>query len=192
MRSSPPLLAPVFRSDAQARVLAELLLGASELSVRELAEQTDLAYATVHDEVARLVGAGILTDRTLGRSRLVSANPTSPLVRPLREILLVSSGPVALLSEELAKIEGVERAFLYGSFAARSRGIDGPSPSDIDLMVIGRPAANDVYDACGRVEKLVGRPVNATILTEAEFAEQSGFLNSVRSNPTVPIIGDAP
>ena len=191
MRSSPPLLAPVFRSDAQARILSELLLGSVELSVRELSGRTGLPYATTHDEVARLRAAGILVDRTVGRARLISANPTSALVRPLREILLLTTGPVALLSEELAKVDGVERAFLYGSFAARSLGVEGPPPSDIDLMVIGHPAANDVYDVCARVEKLVSRPVNATILTSSEYDEESGFLNSVRASPIVPLIGDA-
>ncbi len=189
MRAQPPLLAPVFRSDAQARLLAALLIDGSELSISDLAVRVGLAYASAHGEVSRLLAAGILRERQVGRSRLISGNPESPLVAPLRDILLVVAGPVALLSEALGSIEGVERAFIFGSFASRAHGLEGAVPNDIDLMVVGTPDVAAVYDACRAVESSVGRPINPTILTPAEFELQSGFLESVRSNPILPIIG---
>ena len=189
MRAQPPLLAPVFRSDAQARLLAALLIDGSELSISDLAVRVGLAYASAHGEVSRLLAAGILRERQVGRSRLISSNPESPLVAPLRDILLVVAGPVALLSEALGSIEGVERAFIFGSFASRAHGLEGAVPNDIDLMVVGTPDVAAVYDACRAVESSVGRPINPTILTPAEFELQSGFLESVRSNPILPIIG---
>ena len=177
MREQPPLLAPIFRSDSQARLLAALLIDDSELSIRDLATRTGIAYATAHGELSRLLNAGILRERQVGRSRLLSANLDSPLVKPLREILLVVAGPVALLSEAL------------GSIAARASGVAGSAPGDIDLMVIGNPDAGAIYDACRRVEEHVSRPINPTILTPSEFAAASGFLATVRANPTLPIIG---
>ncbi len=192
MRTQAPLLAPVFRSDGQARLLAAMLLGNDELSITDLAERSHLAYPTAHREVARLLEAGILAEREVGRTRLIRANPTSPLTAPLREILLVAAGPVALLAEELASLDGVESAFLYGSFAARVRGVEGPSPQDIDVMVVGTPDAAAVYDACERVERVVGRPVNPTIVTPEDLGQESGFLESVRANPIVPILGALP
>jgi len=189
MRAQPPLLAPVFRSDAQARLLAALLIDGSELSISDLAVRVGLAYASAHGEVSRLLAAGILRERQVGRSRLISGNPESPLVAPLRDILLVVAGPVALLSEALGSIEGVERAFIFGSFASRAHGLEGAVPNDIDLMVVGTPDVAAVYDACRAVESSVGRPINPTILTPAEFELQSGFLESVRSNPILPING---
>jgi DNA-binding transcriptional ArsR family regulator len=192
MRTEAPLLAPIFRSDGQARLLAVLLLGDDELSVTDLANRAGLAYPTAHREVARLLDAGILVERSAGRTRLIRANPDSPLARPLREILTISAGPVALLAEEFGRIPGVESAFLYGSFAARLQGVDGAAPNDIDVMVIGTPDVNEVYDACTRVEAAVHRPVNPTILTATELAEQSGFLDSVRSGPVVMVVGELP
>ena len=59
MRTEAPLLAPIFRSDGQARLLSTLLLTGEELSVTQLAERAGLAYPTAHREVARLVDAGI-------------------------------------------------------------------------------------------------------------------------------------
>lgn len=191
MRSEPPLLAPVFRSDGQARILAALLIADDELSLTDLAERTAVPYPSAHREVERLLDAGILRERRVGRTRLVSGNPDSPLAEPLRAILLVAAGPVPLLSEELGKIEGVERAFIFGSFAARAQGITGDAPRDIDLMVIGTPDPTAVYDACARVEPSVGRPINVTILSAEESRERSAFLDDVRANPTLPIIGGA-
>lgn len=192
MRTEAPLLAPVFRSDGQARLLAELLLTGDELSITDLAKRAHLAYPTAWDEVQRLRSAGILVDRSVGRTKLIRANHQSPLAAPLRQILLVATGPAVLLADELAQIPGITSAFLYGSFAARAQGIDGPPPSDIDLMVVGSPEAEQIYSACDRVSDAVGRPVNPTILSRDEFAAESGFLRDIASKPTVPIMGDLP
>jgi DNA-binding Lrp family transcriptional regulator len=192
MRTEPPLVAPIFRSDGQARLLAALLLEPAELSITDLGDRASLAYPTVHREVERLINAGILRDRTAGRTRLVSANPDSPLTSPLREILTVSAGPAPLFARELAAIDGVEAAFLYGSFAARARGVNGPAPADIDLMVVGTPDPEAVYAAAERVENAVRRPVNPTIVTMSQLTSPSAFLQHVRENPIVPVLGATP
>src|SRR4029078_4301769 len=95
----------------------------------------------------------------------------------------VATGPVVVLAEELGRIDGIESAFLYGSFAARMLGGAGLAPHDIDVMVLGEPDVDAVYEACTRVEAAVHRPVNPTILTPEEFAASSGFLDNVRSGP---------
>ncbi len=192
MRTAAPLLAPIFRSDGQARLLSTLVLTGDEMSVTELAARAGLAYATVHREVARLVDAGILSERQVGRTRLIQANRESPLVDPLREILTIATGPVVSLAEALGRIDGIESAFLYGSFAARMLGDAGPAPRDIDVMVLGQPDVDAVYEACARVEEAVHRPVNPTILTPEEFAAPSAFLDNVRSGPTIAVIGERP
>ena len=48
MRLEPPLLRPVFRSEAQAGLLSSILLGGDELSLTELAERTGTPFATAH------------------------------------------------------------------------------------------------------------------------------------------------
>ena len=190
MRTGAPLLAPIFRSDGQARLLSALLLAGDELSLTDLAERADLAYPTAHREVARLIEAGILVELRVGRTRLIRGNPDSPLAAPLREILTVVSGPVVLLAGEFGRIDGIQSAFLYGSFAARLRGVEGPAPHDIDVMVVGTPDVDAVYEACARVEAAVHRPVNPTILSAEEFTAESGFLDTVRSSSIVPVMGE--
>ncbi len=192
MRTEAPLLAPIFRSDGQARLLAELLLTGDELSLTDLADRIDLAYATVHREAERLLSADILRERQVGRSRLMSANPDSPIVAPLRQVLLISTGPKILLSEALRQVKGITSAFIYGSFAARMTGVPGPPPQDVDLMVVGAPDIDAVHDACDAVQDQIGRPVNPTILNAAEARKRTAFLTEVAANPTVLLIGELP
>lgn len=186
-------MAPLFRSDGQARLLAELFLsGEAELNLNQLAERAGLAYGTVHREVRRLLEAGLLSERRVGQARLIRPNPESPLTQPVRDLLLVSAGPAPLLASELRGIAGVQAAFLFGSFAARMRGEPGEAPNDIDVMVVGIPDPMAVYEACQRVGDQVGREVNATIMTHDELEEHSGFLAQVRRCPTIPLFGDLP
>ncbi len=95
-----------------------------------------------------------------------------------------------LLAEEFERIDGIKAAFLYGSFAARLRGVEGSTPHDIDVMVVGAPDVDAVYEACTRVEAAVHRPVNPTILSPSELMAESGFLDTVRSGPMVPVVGE--
>lgn len=193
MRTSPPLTAPLFRSDGQARLLTELFLsGAEELNVRELAKRVSLSYATAHREVERLLEAGLLAERRVGQARLVRPDFSSPLAAPVRALLMVSSGPVPLLAAELRDVPGVRSAFIFGSFAARLTGERGSAPVDIDLMVVGTPEPMAVYEACRRVSEQVRRDVNPTIMTLEEVTGASGFLTQVRSGPVVAVIGDVP
>lgn len=192
MRTAAPLLAPVFRSEGQARLLAALLLNPTELPLIDLASRAELSYATAHSEVARLLEAGILGETRVGRTRLIRANESSPLVPPLREILLVSTGPVVLLAQRLEDVPGVEAAFLYGSYAARMKGKQGPAPRDIDLMVIGSPNVSTVARACSEISAMVHRVINPTILSLDEFNTSGAFAQDVRAKPVVPIVGALP
>jgi hypothetical protein len=68
----------------------------------------------------------------------------------------------------------------------------GPAPHDIDVMVLGEPDVDAVYEACAGTEAAAHRPVNPTILTPEEFAAPSGFLERMRSGPVVAVIGELP
>ncbi len=69
----------------------------------------------------------------MDRTRLIRGNPDRPLTVPLREVFAVLSGPVVLLTEKFGRIDGIQSAFLYGSFAARLRGAAGPAQASLTL-----------------------------------------------------------
>ena len=185
-------VAPIFRSENQARLLAAVLLGSEEYSLTDLAKGAGVPYATTHREVGRLLELDILQERTAGKTRLISANEGSPLTEPLRQIVAVVAGPATYLERELSAVPGIQAAFIFGSFAARLSGEEGPVPEDVDVMVVGNADPAQVYAVADRVQDLVGRPVNISLLSEEEIQGDSGFLRQIRSSPTVPLIGNAP
>ena len=83
----------------------------------------------------------------VGRTKLFAVNTANPYVRPLSELVLMAFGPPLVIAEEFAQVAGVERVFIYGSWAARFEGEPGPTPNDIDVVVVGTPERDDVYDA---------------------------------------------
>jgi predicted nucleotidyltransferase len=56
-----------------------------------------------------------------------------------RDLVTVVLGPAEVLSQELYGLKEISGAAVFGSWAARLAGEPGPSPADIDLLVVGRP-----------------------------------------------------
>jgi hypothetical protein len=61
-----------------------------------------------------------------------------------------------VLRNALAEVAGIERAFIYGSWAARHAQRSGPVRADIDLLVIGRPDRRELDDAVAGAESVIG------------------------------------
>ena len=181
---------PIFRSKEQARLLSELFLYATEaLSLSHLAERTGVSPSGVHKEVARLESAGLVVSRRVGRTRLVSANQDSPFHGDLRSLVTKAFGPARLLAEGLFTVDGVESAFIYGSWAASEDSHLGRPARDIDLMVLGTPDLDRLYEVTGEVEKLIGRPVNVAVFTPEEWkADESGFAEAVKNGSRIDLI----
>lgn len=182
-------LLPIFRSDTQAKVVAEVFLDPdAERSLTEVSVRTGVPLASVQREVERLERAGLVRSRRLGATRQIKADRESPYYSDLRSLVVKAFGPVAVLASLLGDVEGVEEAFVFGSWARRLLGEEGQQPGDVDLAVIGTPDPDAVVRACQQAEEQLGRPVNATILTPQEWAAAgSGFLTAVRQSPRVPV-----
>lgn len=186
---SPPLL-PILRSQQQAELLA-LLLGDPELeaSVSDLAERTDIPYASVHREIERAEKTGLLTSRRVGRTRLVRANTASTYYDGLSDVLTKAFGVPHLLASVLTGIDGIDQVFIYGSWAARYLGEPGPRPvGDIDVLVLGEPDRDVLFEATSPLETRLGRPVQITIRNARWLETGSGsFHETVTSRPLVEV-----
>ena len=129
---------PLLRSRLQAEILTLVLLGPEqEWSLTGLASRARASVSSVQREITRAEQAGVVSSRRLGNVRRVKA-ADSPLTAPLTELLLRSFGPRQVLAEELAGVEGIESAYLYGSWAARYAGEVGRPPTDLDVLAIAR------------------------------------------------------
>ena len=190
MREAAPAVFPVFRSRLTAAVLARAYVGDGEYSVADLARAAGTDSGTMAREVKRLETAGVVRARMVGRTKLVQADREAPFYQPLRDLVVIVLGPAQVLGEELAGLGDVNAAAIFGSWAARALGEAGPSPVDIDLLVIGRPDRDDLHDAVGRARSRLGRDINTVVVSASRWrADSDPFLTELRSRPLVPLPG---
>ena len=190
MRSEAPRLLPIFRSDAQARLLACLALSPHPLSLTELADSAGVSEGNAHREISRLMAAGLVHDERVGRTRQLTLSATSPYAAPLRELLVRAFGPPRVLSEALHGVEGIDHAWIFGSWARRSEGEPGEDPADVDVLVVGAPDVTEVYEACRQASTRLYREVNATVLSPSEWSADTPFVREVRSGRLIPVGGE--
>ncbi len=171
------------------RLLAALF-GADrpELSVVALARHCDVAATTASRELRRLEDYGVVTGRSVGRTRLVRAAWEQPWAQDLAALLGKTVGVPAQLAAALGGVVGVNEAFVFGSWAARFEGSPGSAPQDIDVLVVGDADPYEVRRACRRVEDAVGLEVNPIVVARARWDDcADSFVQTVRSEPLVPI-----
>jgi DNA-binding transcriptional ArsR family regulator len=182
-------LLPIFRSESQLRLLGQLFLNPDrEQTITELEDTTGIPQQTISREIARLVDAGLLADRRQGRMHFVSPDRMSPYFPELAALLLKVIGPRQVLQRALASIEGIDTAYIFGSWAHRYQGETGAPPGDIDLLIIGHPDVDAVYEAARRASNELGQEVNPVVLSAAEWrAGRSGFIRQLRAGPLVDL-----
>jgi AraC-like DNA-binding protein len=179
---------PIFRSQHQAAMLAWLLLHPEqEYTLTDLATRLAVPLTTLQREAQRLVVAGILQDRTLGRARLLRANPANRAAAPLTELLQITFGPQSVIGEEF-HLAGAQAVLIYGSWAERYHGTPGPHPNDVDVLVVGDVDRTDVYDAADRAQARLGMAVNPVIRTPRQWVEDTDSLVlQIKTAPTVDV-----
>ena len=183
--TAAPELSPLFRSDSQGEILALLLLNPERaFTVAELARATGTAYASAHREVERLLHTQVVTETRVGLHHQITANPDSPATAPLRELVLLSYGPAVVIPSLLRTIDGIEEAYLYGSWAARRAGEPGSPPGDIDVLVVGNPSRSHLYESATQAEHILGREVNIrAVSTDTWQTSHDPFLTTIKSRP---------
>ena len=191
MKVASPTLLPLLRSRSQGDILAAILLQPDrERSMTEIANETGTSLPTVQREVARLEEAGLVTTTKRGNTRLVRPVTDSVVYRPLADLLAVTFGPVAVLRDALADVPGIDRAFIYGSWAARYAQHPGPVPNDIDLLVIGDIDRHVLAEVLADAETTLRRDVNVRRVTRDAWDNDTGsFARTVKSRPLVNLIG---
>jgi predicted nucleotidyltransferase len=191
-RKPTPSLLPILRSQQQADLLTWLLDHVDrESSLVDLSAQLRIPLTSVHREIERAEQAGLLTSRRVGHTRLVRANSENPFVAPLRELLVMAFGPPVRLGKVLGAIDGVKAAYIFGSWAARYLGTIGARPvGDVDVLVLGSPDRDAVYQAVGAVSPELGYPVQVT-LREANWLKEGSdsFHDTVLGRPLLQIVG---
>ncbi|MCK4304399.1 MAG: nucleotidyltransferase domain-containing protein [Candidatus Eisenbacteria sp.] len=156
----------------------------------ELACELGVPASSLQRPLARLRETEILSGRRSGNRTYYRANTENPVFPELRGVLAKTSGLAWILREALeALAEKIAMAFVYGSIAAGEQ----VSSSDVDLFVVGKVGLAELAPLLRQAAMQLGREVNPTVYTEAEFTKRvrsrNHFLRSVLDKPKLFVVG---
>ena len=186
-------IATALFSDSQARVY-RWLFGQPNRSfhLSELRRLTGLGSASLQRELRKLADSGLVSSERVGNLRCFRANPESPVLSELVTLTRKTLGLQPMLSDALAPlVPRLRAAWVYGSVARQT----DTAASDVDVMVIGDDLTlREVLERLLPVEKELGRKINPTFYSVAEFAsrrsEPDSFVSRVLAQPIFPLIGE--
>lgn len=157
--------------------------------VSELARRMGVPSSSLQRELQDLTKVGVLKNHRQGRMVYYQANTDSPVFAELRGLILKTAGLVDVLAKALKPLVAKLRlVFVYGSIASGTE----KSDSDIDLMVVGKVAPAELALPLRRARELLGRDINPTVYTQAEFDKKRNskdpFLIQVLAKPRLLVI----
>jgi predicted nucleotidyltransferase len=114
-----------------------------------------------------------------GRQKYYALNKDYPLMRQVFAILRRTVGVAPTISDAIRKVPGIDAAYLYGSFAKEEE----DAASDVDILIVGKPDSNRLATAASRLEKLLNREINYTVITDRELkhkvAAEDPFISDI-------------
>lgn len=177
------------RSKSRQRLLAYYFTNpAARLHLRDVAERLDIDPSNLSKEFRRLEHEGVFRSEVSGRQKYFQLNREYPLFDEVRRIVAKTIGAAASISSSLKKIDYIDEAYLYGSFAGNQQ----EAASDIDVLVIGVPPEPQLAHAIRKLESRLGREINYTVLSPKEFqsrrTRQDPFLKNIWRNKRISLL----
>lgn len=192
-------LTGILGTEANVRLLRELVMHGGQVSAPHLAMRTGVSEQHVRSALARLVTFGVVLMIGSARSRLYCFAADYPLAAELQALFQAEAANFSRIIEGLRQTaqaggDAIIAVWLYGSVAL---GNDRPD-SDLDLVVVtrdGEVAAIDEFRAAAAAgERLGFRPsiVNLTGTELTRLAEQKDPWWRALTRAWWPIFGVAP
>ena len=169
-----------------------LLYGRSDRSfyTRQIAREVNASIGTVQRELENLSRVGLIVRNAVGNQVFYQANRDAPVFQEMRALVNKTIGVFSVLQSALQGLaKRIVAAFVYGSWAREEE----TAQSDIDLMVVGDATLDEVLSRLSAGEKAIGRPINPTVYSIAEFksklAAGNHFLHAVLKGRKVFLLG---
>ena len=173
--------------------LLALLYGRADQSfyTRQIAREVDTSIGAVQRELENLSRVGLIVRKSVGSQVFYQANLNAPIFREMQALVNKTVGIFSILQAALHPLsKRIVLAFVYGSVARDEE----TTQSDVDLMVVGKATLDEVLSRLSAVEKTIGRPINPTVYSVAEFKSKiaggNHFLNAVVKGKKVFVVGD--
>ena len=158
---------------------------------RQIAREVNASVGAIQRELETLARIGIIKRSSVGNQVFYQVNKDAPLFPEMRGLVSKTVGAISVLRSALKPISNqMVVAFVYGSVAREEE----TAQSDIDLIIIGKATLEDALSHLSDVEKTLGRAINPSVYSSAEFrsklASGNHFLNTVVKGQKVFLIGD--
>lgn len=161
----------------------------ANLYLREISSLLKEDAGNLSKELTKLEKAGIFVSFLRGNQKYFSLNRNYPLYREFKTVIFKTTGVEGSLGEILRQIEGIDTAFIYGSFAKNK---ENPA-SDIDLFIIGKPDEDKLMEKIEGLEKRLQREVNYNIYPKEEFKarkkKKESFILNILKAPKIILKG---
>jgi predicted nucleotidyltransferase len=139
------------------------------LYVNELARKLGLDKRNLVKKTKELETEGILKCAQRGNLKFYSINTSYALYEEIKNIILKTFGFEHRLRTALAAVKGLDKAFIYGSYAKNKMA----AHSDIDLLVVGKHSAIDLQKKITVLQKEINREINVVDMDRDEFEKRS-------------------
>lgn len=179
---------PIWRSDAQPALLYCLFHDEQTRTAAAVAARFGLSRQQVSVEARRLLGAGIIRSRVVGRNNVLDVVDSHPAIGALRTLVDLTIGPLVEL-RRLYDVEGVERVVVFGSWARRHLGEPGPTPRDVDVLVVGEPDDFAVMSVCLELGGIFGIEVSPMVVGRIAFETRGDnpILDEIVAGPLIEV-----
>jgi predicted nucleotidyltransferase len=188
-------MAKALFSSTQQRVLG-LLFGqpARSFFATEIIARVGSGSGAVQRELKKLADSGLVAVSKQGNQKHYQANPAAPIYPELCSLIKKTVGLADPIRDSLEPQRRViELALIYGSVAKQQE----TASSDIDLLLVSdKLTLEAIYGALRDAEQVLGRTINPTLYTVAEFNKRrssgNGFLKRVLAGETIVLFGTLP
>jgi predicted nucleotidyltransferase len=185
-------IASALFTPVQQRVLG-ILFGQPERRFQsaELIRLAGSGTGAVHRQLQRLVEAGLVAASREGNQKYYNAQKNSSVYPELHGLIVKTIGIVEPLRAALAPVaDRIRLAFVFGSVAKGSE----HGGSDLDLLVVTDALAYaDIYAALETSERRLGRTINPTVFTSAEWkrkrTRKDSFVARITAQRRLFIVG---
>lgn len=158
--------------------------------LRELERILGQPAANIRREFKNLKRLDLFSSQKVGNLVFYSLNKRSPFYNEIRNLVLKTAGLGDVIKENLIDLEGIDFAFVYGSFAKGEE----IATSDIDLMVIGNVKRKELSPRIFKIEKALGRTVNLLTYSKKEILHRikkgNTFIINVLKGKKIMILGE--
>jgi len=184
------ILSRLFSSKLRIKLLDIFLsLPEARFYIRELERKIKIEAKNVSRELKNLEAFGLLMSERQGHQKYYSVNKEFFLYPELKAIIFKTTGVQGLLKEALDKLEGIEVAFIYGSYALGEES----EISDIDIITIGKPDMALLNDVISELEEKLNRDINYMCFDREEFnmrkREADSFITEILSGEKIMLKG---